>query len=110
MGVEKQRAIEKRNGRAKKREKVILGGGEEYLDSVVDWRAVDWDWAIPIIIRIHDANGAVMLTKSKDGGALGIRIYHDLVEAKTYYFRPDDTATMRKLEGIIDELESLARD
>lgn len=109
MGAEKQKALNSKSRGKKTRERVVLGGSPEDSEAAVDWRAVDWDWAVTLIIRIHDVDGAVMLTRSRDGGACGLRIYHDLVEAKTYYFRPDDYASCRKLGDIVDELESLAK-
>lgn len=45
---------------------------------------------VELIDTINAAGGAVMLTRSSDGGALGIRIYHDDVEAKTAWVTDPD--------------------
>ena len=109
MGMNDRQESKSRK-RKPKRAKVVLGGSEEELGDAIDYRAVDWGWLSEVIIRVTDADAAVMLTKSRDSGALGMRLYHDLVEVKTYYFRPDDVVTMRKLEEIVRELETLEKE
>lgn len=45
---------------------------------------------IEMIDAVTHAGGAVMLTRSQDGGTLGIRVYHDDYTLKTYWARPGE--------------------
>lgn len=72
------------------RRKKQFGAEEEKSLSLVHWTDAATDSILEMVDAVTDAGGAVMLTRSQDGGTLGIRVYHDDYDLKTYWARPGE--------------------
>jgi len=56
----------------------------------VNWEAVDGFLLASMIDAVCRAGASVQLTRTKDGGSLGVRVYDDGMEIKTEWERPDE--------------------
>lgn len=65
----------------------------------VFWAELSSQAVLDVLTAVTGQGGAVMLTKSTDGGALGVRVYHDDHKVKTVWFRPDEDG-----ESALDEI------
>lgn len=72
----------------KKKKEFGTDGGESL--SPVYWADCFPANVVEMIDAVTHAGGAIMLTRSQDGGTLGIRVYHDDYTLKTYWARPGD--------------------
>lgn len=81
---------DKKRTRKEKKQKKEFGFVETSSLSPAYWADCHPSNTIEMIDAITAAGGAVMLTRSQDGGTLGIRVYHDDYTLKTYWARPGD--------------------
>jgi hypothetical protein len=74
-----------------------FGSAKEAVEPCA-WREVSPDAIKATIDQLTLARGAIMFTRSGDGGVLGIRVYHDDVQTETIWARPDE------MDGILFEI------
>ena len=81
---------DKRTAAKEAKKKKEFGGGDTASLSPAYWADCFPANVIEMIDAVTEAGGAIMLTRSQDGGTLGIRVYHDDYTLKTYWARPGD--------------------
>ncbi len=59
-----------------------------------NWTAINAEMVISMVGMVTEAGGAVMLTRSRDGGVCGVRIYHDDVLPDTIWFTEDEAQSV----------------
>lgn len=85
------------NNRLEKRDK-SRGKGKETApwerdakgDGAVTWSDVDSDLLRATTAAVCAAGASIQLTRTRDGGSLGVRIYDDALEVKTVWERPGE--------------------
>ena len=80
--------------------KRAAAGAPAHLDrGEVDWDELPNGVERGLIMAVLNRGGAVMFSRSSDGGALGVRVYHDDHEVSTVWGRPDEgyTETLREI-------------
>lgn len=93
MGNQQQSEMAKRDARVSRKDakqKKEFGRKDSESLSQVSWLDSTPANVVEMIDAITQATGAVMFTRSQDGGTLGIRVYHDDYTLKTYWARPGD--------------------
>lgn len=75
--------------RKKTAPKKTIKFGAQDVDEV-SWKDVDQEGLHGLVEFIVGHGGGVMFNRSRDGGALGVRVYHDDLENKTLWFRDQD--------------------
>lgn len=80
----------KKNKRAARTLKTVPGSPADLGSDEVFWGQVEGPAVHALVVAVTELGGAVMFSKSSDGGALGFRVYHDDHEVKTVWGRPDE--------------------
>jgi hypothetical protein len=70
-----------------------FGSAKETVEPCT-WSEVNPTAIQATIEQLTLASGAIMFTRSGDGGVLGIRVYHDDVQTETIWARPDEMDTI----------------
>ena len=54
----------------------------------VSWDSVDPVLIVAVVATVCSAGASIQFTRTRDGGALGVRVYDDEIAAKTVWARP----------------------
>ena len=98
QGVGQGRGVTK-GGRKKRKAPGVKRTGTE---DAMYWRDVPLEAVYAVLCAVTEAGGAPMFIRSSDGGALGVRVYHDDVDL--------ENAWAAGYEAVTDMLHEIAED
>lgn len=93
MGIHENARLEKRDKARAKREAAPPWSASPTGEGAVSWLEADMRALHSLVATVCDQGCSVQLTRTRDGGALGIRVYDDALEAKTVWARPGTELT-----------------
>jgi hypothetical protein len=76
--------------KASKGTRTLKFGSAKDVVEPCSWSEVNPEALQATVTQLTLAQGAIMFTRSGDGGVLGIRVYHDDVQTETIWARPDE--------------------
>jgi len=100
MGIAKNSKLEARDKSKKIEQQRLPWEKDTGTPSVCTWDEIDALLVAYVVCAVGNAGGSAQFTGSRDGGALGIRVYHDDAKSRTVWGQPG--------EGLEDTLFAIA--
>ncbi len=88
----------KGKGKRKKKKKKAVGVTNHADSGEVFWHDARIEEVLAVVVAVTGQGGAVMFSRSQEGGTLGIRVYHDDHDVETVWARPDEDLGEKLIE------------
>jgi hypothetical protein len=90
MGIAKNQQHDKKDARGKARNVPLPWAGNVETPEADSWDDVEGYLIAYVVQAVGGAGGSVQFTVTRDGGALGVRVYDDAIATRTEWARVGD--------------------